>query len=79
MDSNPGPSLGVAVGEPTGLTCGGTGNEESLAVTRANAGQNEMRLKPPTINGLQVPVVTEYTYLGVVITCPALLADTPAT
>jgi hypothetical protein len=46
----------------------GWGDEESLAVTRANAGQNEMKLKPPTINGLQVPVVTEYTYLGVVIT-----------
>jgi hypothetical protein len=46
----------------------GWGNEESQAVKQANGEQNWMMQKPPTINGLQVPVVTEYTYLGVVIT-----------
>ena len=34
----------------------------------ANAEQANLRARPPTISGLQVPVVEEYTYLGVVVT-----------
>jgi len=34
----------------------------------ANAEQANLRARPPTISGLQVPVVEENTYLGVVVT-----------
>ena len=34
----------------------------------ANAEQANLRVRPPTISGLKVPVVEEYTYLGVVVT-----------
>jgi hypothetical protein len=57
--------MGVGI-KKCGVMCIGWGTE--IAIELANAEQEQMTMHPPTINGLQVPVVTEYTYLGVVVT-----------
>ena len=58
--------MGVGI-KKCGVMCMAWGTE-SETMKLANVEQNWMMQNPPTINGLQVPVVTEYTYLGVVIT-----------
>lgn len=57
--------MGVGI-KKCGVMCAGWGSDE---VTRlAHAEHMRITAHPPSISGLQVPVVDEYVYLGVVVT-----------
>lgn len=57
--------MGVGI-KKCGVMCMGWGSKETIQL--AEIEQQWLMTQPPVINGLQVPVVTEYTYLGVVLT-----------
>ena len=57
--------MGVGI-KKCGVMCIGWGSEQAVRLARAE--QARMMVEPPTINGLEVPVVSEYVYLGVVVT-----------